>query len=56
MNDETKHPWDEFLKARYKAILWMRDNRKYTNKEISEALSMDERQVYSIINAMSKFE
>lgn len=43
-----KHPWGEFLNARYKAILWMRKEMNRDDKEIAIALSMDEIQVYLI--------
>jgi hypothetical protein len=39
---------DEFLKARYKAIMWMTEECGSTDSEIALALSMDEQQVYLI--------
>lgn len=41
------HPWDNFLKARSKAIFFFREIG-YNDKKIAETLSMDEEQVYSI--------
>ena len=49
--EEQPHPWGHFLNARYKAILWMREERKYSDKKIAESLSMDEMQVYLIRNS-----
>ncbi len=51
MNIE-KHPWSEFLEARYRAILWMKDELKYTHEEIASFLSIDKYQIHSIINSM----
>jgi DNA-binding transcriptional regulator YdaS (Cro superfamily) len=43
-----KHPWGEFLEARKKVIIWMREEKQRTDKEIAKHLSMDEMQVYLI--------
>lgn len=50
MNKE-KHPWQEFLDSRIKAILWMK-SKYYTDEMIVEYLSMDLEQLKSIINPM----
>lgn len=42
------HPWDEFLNSRKKCIIWMHKERHYDDAQISEALSMTEKQVYFI--------
>lgn len=53
----SEHPWAVFLDARYKVILWMRDEKGYSDYKIAESLSMTENQVYAIRKAMEhKFE
>lgn len=49
-NNEQKlsHPWGEFLKVRINVIHWMREEQRYSDLEIAQALSMDELQVYLI--------
>lgn len=42
------HPWGAFLNARWRAILWLRDEFDYDDKTIAKKLSMDEMQVYLI--------
>ncbi len=54
MDKKEIHPWEEFLKARYKAMLWMRDEQCYSAGRIAYMLSMDEHQVISIFMAMEK--
>lgn len=49
--DAAPHPWGEFLKARYYAMLWMRDEMGYDNERIAYNLSMDEMQVYLILSS-----
>ncbi len=44
------HPWANFLDARLKAMLWMRNEMKYFYSQISSSLSMDEEQVRSIFS------
>lgn len=39
------HPWQDFLTARAKAIIWMKYDMHKSDLEISQALSMDEEQV-----------
>ncbi len=51
-----KHPWGEFLDARHRVMFWMKDEQKYSNKEIAECLSMNENQVNSILIEMSKIK
>ena len=46
---EKEHPWSNFLKARVEAMLWMRHERNRSDKQIACDLSMDEKQVYSIL-------
>lgn len=48
MDEKKTHPWEEFLNARMKVILWMKDYLYRSDKEISIHLSMDEVQVYLI--------
>ncbi len=45
--DEEKepHPWGEFLKARVKCILWMKNEMKRDDQTIACDLSMDTEQV-----------
>jgi hypothetical protein len=47
-NPLNPHPWEEFLNARKRAINWMHEQQKYSDKEIVFCLSMDEKQVYLI--------
>lgn len=51
--DENKepHPWDEFLKWRFKAMIWVKNEFGYSNKKIAEVFSMDEMQVYLILDS-----
>jgi len=51
----TGHPWADFLDARKKTIVWMKDECGRTDQEIAIILSMDARQVASIIKAMISF-
>lgn len=48
---ETVHPWGEFLDARVKAIHYFVHEKGYTNKQIVEALSMDEEHLEEIRKA-----
>jgi len=46
--DETKlnpHPWEDFLNARARCILWLSKEMEYEDKYICFQLSMDETQV-----------
>lgn len=45
--NETPHPWGEFLKARKNVIMWMH-KKSMIDLEISDTLSMTEEQVYQI--------
>jgi hypothetical protein len=46
------HPWEEFLKARYAAILWLKE-KEVSNDDIAIRLSMDSGEhVSAIITAM----
>lgn len=42
------HPWYGFLVARENAMRWLREEKKLSDIEIAETLSMDEEQVKSI--------
>jgi glutathione S-transferase len=42
------HPWGVFLEAREHVISWLRQEQKYNDAKIAEALSMDEMQVWLI--------
>lgn len=44
------HPWKVFLECRMKAMVWMRDEQGYDEKEIAETLSMTETQVSQILS------
>ncbi len=46
--NQEPHPWGAFLNARWKVILWFREEYGYDDETIAERLSMDERQVYLI--------
>lgn len=46
--NKSPHPWGVFLNARWKAILWMREEMGYDDQKIAIKLSMDEKQVYLI--------
>lgn len=48
---DKPHPWGHFLNARWAVILWMREEMGYSDKQISQQLSMDEMQVYLIRNS-----
>jgi hypothetical protein len=48
MEKKTSHPWDDFLDARVKAILWMKNEQGADDRKIALILSMDEQQVYLI--------
>lgn len=50
------HPWGDFLKARYYAIHWMRDEQGYSDALIAHKLSMDEQQVYLIRTGLKFWE
>jgi len=43
--DNEPHPWQIFLEARAKVIMWMKNELKYTDEQISHNLSMDKIQV-----------
>jgi hypothetical protein len=43
-----KHPWQDFLDARCRAIFWMKNEMNRDDKKIAADLSMDEHQVYLI--------
>ena len=46
--NHIQHPWESFLDARYRAIMWLHGEGK-SDKQISFDLSMDgEEQVYLI--------
>lgn len=45
---KINHPWEDFLKVRARAILWLAQNEKYSDKEIARILSMDVGQVLQI--------
>lgn len=50
MVDESKkpHPWGHFLNARWKAILWMKNEMGYDDEIIAKKLCMDKMQVHLI--------
>ncbi len=45
---KESHPWSDFLDARYRAILWMKNTDNRSDAQIAIHLSMDERQVFLI--------
>lgn len=47
-NKDTIHPWQEFLDARAKAIIWMSEEMRFYDKNIAANISLDEEQVCSI--------
>ena len=47
-----KNPWNEFLDARYQAILWLEKNNN-SYQEIAMSLSMDEEQIKAIKKSMA---
>ncbi len=50
MKENNKpHPWGEFLKWRYRAMLWVKDEFGYTNEQLARQFSMDPMQVYLIL-------
>lgn len=42
------HPWEEYLKARKKAIVWASNEMGHCDAQIAMEFSMDEEQVYLI--------
>ncbi len=44
-NNLNPHPWEEFLNARARCILWLSQEMKLNDKNICFQLSMDETQV-----------
>lgn len=42
------HPWQEYLNARMKVILWMSNEMKRPHEDIAKALSMDTQQAYLV--------
>lgn len=48
---EEPHPWGEFLKWRRKAMIWSKEKFKYSNAQIARNFSMDEMQVYLILES-----
>lgn len=44
---EDEHPWNDFLEARKRAIVWLYENG-HTDEDIAEALSISESRVYTI--------
>jgi len=51
----SSHPWGNFLNARLDAMLYMRDERGYSEAEITQALTVDERQIRSILSFNDKY-
>lgn len=43
------HPWGDFLAARMRAVVWMRDEMHYSPEATADALSMDPGQVRLIL-------
>lgn len=43
------HPWGVFINARWRAMLWMREELGYSDAVIADAMCMDEMQVYLIL-------
>jgi hypothetical protein len=50
------HPWEEFLNARAAVLIWMRDEKKNSNEEIAQMMSMDAEQVKLIFLNLGKYE
>lgn len=49
--DEHKpHPWERFINARWRVILWLQEEMGYDDERIAKKLSMDEKQVNLIRN------
>ena len=44
-----KHPWGEFLKWRYRALKWCKEEFEDSDKELASKFSMDEMQVTLIL-------
>ena len=53
-NNLNPHPWEEFLNARARCILWLSKEMKYDDNHICFQLSMDEIQVRLIREYMEK--
>jgi len=51
---EDFHPWDEFLKARVKALKWAKKEMKHDNERIAYQFSMDAEQVRLILEYAEK--
>lgn len=50
MTEESKgHPWADFLEARKRALVWLRDDQKETPEAIARAMCMDPMQVILIL-------
>jgi hypothetical protein len=54
MEEKEVHPWLEFLVARKKTLIWMTEKMNYSNEQIAYSLSIDEKQVYSIQQAIAE--
>ena len=46
--EADKHPWQLFLNARAKAIIWLKNEMNQSDVQIACQLSMDEKQVMLI--------
>lgn len=50
-SNKEPHPWANFLDARLKAMVWMRNELDRSSDEIADSLSMDEGQVDGILSS-----
>lgn len=46
---ESRHPWGEFLRARARCLVWLRDEQGETPERICKTLRMDPEQVRLIL-------
>ena len=53
-NNLNPHPWEDFLNARARCILWLSKEMKYDDNNIRFQLSMDETQVRLIREYIEK--
>jgi len=46
---KAPHPWSAFLRARAKALVWLRDEMRETAEESARTMSMDPKQIVLIL-------
>lgn len=51
VDEEGSHAWGDYLKSRYKAMLWVKETFGYSDEEIAKVFSMDETQVGLILRS-----